>query len=130
MESKHYKSGQTLFAANDKGEEMFVVRAGRVRVSMRLNNEDIELSVLGKGESVGEMSLFLGAPRSADVVALEDTEVVVLTRESLLEEFARNPKFAYGLCKEMMTRIASAHQVIGELAGTKKAYELMHGKLG
>jgi predicted acylesterase/phospholipase RssA/CRP-like cAMP-binding protein len=69
--------GETLFCAGDAGDSMYVVLSGRLRVIAKHGDGTREiLREIGRGESVGELALLTGAPRSATVLAIRDTELV------------------------------------------------------
>ena len=77
---RHFEAGSVLMRQGDDSDCMHVIVSGQVRVEReepRLGNP-ILLAELGPGEIVGELGVVLGAPRSATVTALEDTETMKL----------------------------------------------------
>jgi small-conductance mechanosensitive channel/CRP-like cAMP-binding protein len=66
-----YGAGQTIVRQHDVGDSMFVIGRGRVRVS--IEPAGTEVATVGAGNCIGEMSLLTGQPRTATVVALEET---------------------------------------------------------
>jgi len=78
------KGGETLFQAGDRGDALYIVRFGRLRAvaAGRTAHEHI-LGEISGGETVGEMALLTGEPRTATVYALRDTELIRLTRRGL-----------------------------------------------
>lgn len=83
LTERSYTPGEKLAHAGEKASEAFLVQSGRVRVSVNIPGVGEEaLSILGKGETIGEMALLDDAPRSADLVAHEDpVTVFVVSRE-------------------------------------------------
>src|SRR5208282_482517 len=66
---------------DDPGDSFYIIRSGKVRVYRRDNDGlETELSVLGKGASFGEMALLMGQARSANVEAIEETHLMVLSK--------------------------------------------------
>lgn len=128
MESKRFSAGQVVFKEGEKGSEMYFIVSGRVSVFKTINGEKIELAVLTKGDFMGEMTLFLNEPRSANAIAVEDTQVAVLNKELLLGEIQTNPQFAYGMIHILLKRIKGTQEIIGKLEGIKKSYEIMYGR--
>ena len=65
---------------------MFIIIDGRVKIS-RLNDEgrEVILSILSEGDCFGEMSLLDGQTRSANVVTLSDSEILIIRREDFLQ---------------------------------------------
>lgn len=76
--SRH-KQGETILSEGEEGHCMYVVLTGRVQVLAG----GVEIATVGKGDFFGEVSLVDDGPRSADVVALEDCELMVITRMTL-----------------------------------------------
>jgi len=75
---------EPVFREGSRGDEMYVVLEGRVRISKELPGGGEEaLSVLGPGSYFGEMAMIDDAPRSADAVAHTDGALAVIRREDL-----------------------------------------------
>ena len=71
--------GQILFTEGEPSEHLFLVRSGRLRVFVASSRgEELVLSVVGPGESLGELSVLDRQPRSATVDALEPAELIAL----------------------------------------------------
>ena len=81
----------TIFGQGDPGDRFYVIRSGKVRVFRRDSDGfETEFAVLGAGESFGEMALVTGEARSANVEAMEETHLMVLSKkqfESILTDF-------------------------------------------
>lgn len=70
---------------------MFVIMRGRVSVQIPVGGKIINVNELGDGEFFGEMSLLTGEPRTATVLAIEETEVLKVSKEALRPILAENP---------------------------------------
>jgi pSer/pThr/pTyr-binding forkhead associated (FHA) protein len=81
MTTNTYPPGHIIFKENDPSNEVYLVRSGRVEVSMLAGDKPVILNQLGPGEVFGELGLFDEKPRSATIKTLETTELDVLTRE-------------------------------------------------
>jgi CRP-like cAMP-binding protein len=66
--------GRVLMRQGDPGRECFVIEEGRARVTIRGR----KTTMMGPGESFGEMALLHTAPRSATVTAASDMHLLVL----------------------------------------------------
>ena len=77
----HLSAGTMLFRQGDAGEEMFVIARGRVRLTLRQEDREKEVDVLGPGDFFGEMSLLYGAPRTASAQIVEDATLVSIRRD-------------------------------------------------
>jgi CRP-like cAMP-binding protein len=75
--------GQAVVRQDDQGHEAFVVARGILKVVRSNGSDETLLAQLGPGAMFGEMALLSAAPRSASVVALEPTQLLVLGRAEL-----------------------------------------------
>lgn len=90
---KKYKQGDTIFKIGDKGNNMFVVIDGVLRVSLDGDNGPIHLKDIRRGDIIGEVALYHGA-RTANVTADTDVELLEITKSDLEIIQRRNPKIA------------------------------------
>lgn len=111
------KAGDTLLAAGETGREFYLVLKGMVGVV--LPGGDKPVSLLGPGEIVGEMAFLGKAPRTADVRALRDGEVMVLSEKSFLALADRQPALAsqvsLNLARILSDRLAVTSKALAEL---------------
>ena len=107
------KKGEVLFRAGEVGSEMYVVKSGAVRITIRTHGDvDKTLAVLGAGEFVGEMSLLTNSPRSATAVIEEDAELLVVGARVLEEMIVHNTEIALRLMRKLAARLVSADSLI------------------
>jgi branched-chain amino acid transport system substrate-binding protein len=83
---------------------MFVVHNGRVRVQVNENGRPRTVATLNEGDFFGEMALFTGEPRTANVVALEETEVLEIGFAAMKQVFDTNPNLVESLSFIMAER--------------------------
>lgn len=88
---------EMVIRAGDSGSSMFVVHHGRVQVEVNEGGHFRPLAVLSQGDFFGEMALFTGEPRTANVVALEETEVLEIGHDAMKELFDTNPDLVEAL---------------------------------
>lgn len=92
-----FANDEMVIRAGDPGSSMFVVHSGRVQVQVNENGRSRPVAVLNEGDFFGEMALFTGEPRTANVVALEETEVLEIGHEAMKELFNTNPDLVEAL---------------------------------
>ncbi|MGZ3453926.1 MAG: DUF1003 domain-containing protein [Polyangiales bacterium] len=98
VENKQLVKGSLVFNAGDPGDELFVVKSGKVEMFFRNDTgERIVLETAGPGEFFGEISLLDGGPRTASAIVLEDLDAVVVDREDLDELIRVKPAAALDL---------------------------------
>ena len=77
----HLSKGAILFAQGDPGDGVYVLIRGRLRVTTTdLGGAEIVLAILEPGTCVGEMAMLTGQPRTATVCALDDAELLRLSK--------------------------------------------------
>jgi small-conductance mechanosensitive channel len=86
-----FAPGETVIRAGNEGSSMFVVHNGRVSVQLMDNGKPRTVALLNEGDFFGEMALFTGEPRTANVVALEETEVLEIGYQAMKHLFDTNP---------------------------------------
>ncbi|HOQ11834.1 MAG TPA: SpoIIE family protein phosphatase [Spirochaetota bacterium] len=79
---KKFHTGDFIIVEGTSGNAMYIIKNGTVIVTKSdKKGEQITLGVLRDGDFFGEFSLFDNLPRSANVAAIDDTTIFVLTRE-------------------------------------------------
>ena len=85
--------GEMLFHQGDAGDSLYIVVSGRLRVvNVAPDGSERLLAELGPGETVGEMAVLSGEPRSATVYAMRDTQVARLSKEAVSRVVRRHPE--------------------------------------
>jgi CRP-like cAMP-binding protein len=117
VSSKHYEKGAMILLEEDSGNNLYLIKEGRVKVT-RINSDgdEVILTILGEGEFFGEMAIFGGTTRSANVTALEASEVLILTRQDFLELLKNHPDISIYLLEEMANRLRKSDQLIKDLS--------------
>ncbi len=86
----------------DPGDSLYIISSGKVRIFGRNGRGvEIDLSIQGPGDTFGEMALLTGEPISADAEALEETRLMILSKDqfdSILRDF---PEISKAFVKEM-----------------------------
>jgi PPM family protein phosphatase len=90
VQVREFKDGDVIIREGDKGDELFIVLEGKVRVS----RGEQTLTHLGPGEHVGEMALIRSVPRSATVTAVGPAELIAIRRADFFEILRREHEVA------------------------------------
>ena len=90
---REVEAGKSIFIRKGKGEELFLIRRGRVRIVLPLKetHRPHHLAVFGPGDFFGEVAFLARSPRTADAIALTDTDLYVIGRDAFDEISSRNP---------------------------------------
>lgn len=112
LEVAHYKKGSTIFNEGDKGDYIGIILSGKLDVKKQteFKGRQVIIASLKEGSFVGEMALVNeNEPRSASVVASEDSALIILKRDSmdsLIEEHPRTGiKILKGLNQVLAVRL-------------------------
>lgn len=104
-------TGDVLMAQGEHGDAAFLSLSGRLRVYVAgEDGSPRTVRELGRGEIIGELSLFTGAPRSATVVAVRKSWVARLDQAHFHILVARNPQVSIALTQKIIDRLQSQHQ--------------------
>ena len=117
MVARKYDPGNFIFLEESDGEQCFFVVKGSVKVTrLSKDGREVILAMLDEGDFFGEMSLLDGKSRSANVIALEKTEVLTLNRKDFLIVLQEYPKIAIQLLKELASRLRKSDRQIASLS--------------
>jgi rhodanese-related sulfurtransferase len=102
VETRTIPAGTIIFRQGDPGDSFCMVNSGKVRVFRKdPGGVELDLSILGPGDSFGEMALFSGEARSASVETLRETELAVLPKDSFDEVMRKHPNLSMAFVKQM-----------------------------
>jgi uncharacterized membrane protein len=133
MDLQEVHAGDIVFREGEAGDSLLCVVDGRLDTHVHDNaGQEIILDTVGSGDTVGEMSMLDGRPRSATLRCAEDARLLVLGRDELLRVLPRAPHMALDMMAEMAARARRvddllrsrvARNVNEEVAGTRTAVE-------
>lgn len=112
-----YHKDNIILIEEEVGTTMFIIMSGKVKIS-RISDDgrEVILSILSEGDFFGEMSLLDGQTRSANVTAIEESELLMIRREDFLQMLYDYPQIAVNLLKELAQRIRKSDEQIKSLS--------------
>lgn len=117
FQRRTFPKGEVLVEAGGPGGSVFIIESGRVRISLPgTDGREVTLAHLDGGDCFGEMSMLDGEPRSATVSAVEDTIVLVGTRDDFTRSLKADPELAMRLLVTMSRRLRAANEIIESLS--------------
>ncbi|MGZ8217361.1 MMPL family transporter [Methylomagnum sp.] len=112
---EQYQPGDSIVRQGERGDEMYLILEGAAEVVVRVNENRKEVGRLQQGDVFGEMTFVTGEPRTADVQAVEPTEVLRVDKASLERLRRRYPKIAATLYCNLSAILS--HRLEGTTAG-------------
>lgn len=108
-----YRVGEVIFRKGDPGEGMMAVLRGQIRIGvMSADGKELIHNIINPGQVFGEIALLDGKERSADAVAIQATDVLVVLRRDFLPFLESDAK----LCIRLMTVLCEKLRLTSELA--------------
>ncbi len=103
---RSFAEGEALVRRGESGDSLFLIIDGAVKItSVNAQGDELPLNECGPGETIGEMSLFDQAPRSASVIALSPTHALELSRSAFTETLNQRPELSLLLIRSMSFRL-------------------------
>lgn len=109
--------GSFIVYADDPGPSLMFLLRGKVKITLGSDDgKEAVLANLEDGDFFGELALLTGEDRSANVVALSDCELLVLSKEDFHQHLMKNNGLVFAMARELALRLRSASNRIGDLA--------------
>ena len=116
VREREYPKNSVILFEDDPGDALYIVSGGQVKVVLiGEDGREVILSVLSDGDFFGEMSLIDDEPRSAHVIAMKDSRLLVLRRDDFQQQIQQLPSIALKVLKVLVGRLRRADAKIGGL---------------
>ena len=117
LNEKSYQKGETIFLAGDKGDSMFFLREGKVKITRNSpDGKEHIVKFIEPGEVFGEVILFGHETYPATTICLENSSLNVLKRDDFKEYFLENPEIGWGMLNTMADKLFFSQSRIESLA--------------
>jgi len=107
---RSFQIGQAIVTKGEAGVGFYLILEGAVEV----RSGGKSLSKLGPGQFFGEMSIIDNQPRSADVIAIENSRVLILSAWSFKTLISDNPKIALKMMQEFVRRLRESDKSLND----------------
>ena len=129
LEKRTYDAGETLFLKGDPGGALLIVVTGSVELFIFDEHESrILLSPVKAGGFFGEVSLFDGGERTANAIATETTQVVILRQDVMVAFLYKNPKAAIHVINVLSRRLRD-NTLLLATNKDRKAFDVLEEQL-
>jgi CRP/FNR family transcriptional regulator, cyclic AMP receptor protein len=106
--TKQFPAGTKIVSAGTTGTGFYLILSGAAEV---MRDERV-IAKLGRGDFFGEMALLDGAPRSADVIATQDTVCLVISLWTLKSIITLTPDIALHMLEELVQRLRDTNYAL------------------
>lgn len=114
---RKFEKESVILLENETGSALFVIVNGKVKVSRTSDDgREVILTILTDSDFFGEMAILDGQNRSANVTAIEDTELFLIQRSDFLDLLYNHPEVSISLLTELTKRLRGADMKIKSLS--------------
>lgn len=112
-----FPKANVIFYEDDPGTSCYVVLSGKVKIVVNADDgREHILGMLGPNDFFGEMSLIDGEPRSASAIAVEDSRLLMVSRDEFVKLLRQNPDLTLKLLVALSQRLRAADRNMESLA--------------
>ena len=119
-ESQVYRRDDPIILKNDTGRDLFVIKSGSATAADNWDDDVVPLAIFAEGDVFGEMSFADGSPRSATVVANEDSVILRMSFQRFEALMKEKPglaaRFLLGFMRVLVQRLQFTDQTFTTLA--------------
>lgn len=113
---ERYASGEEIYAKGSPGQSLMAVLQGSAKMScVSAEGKEIVLNIINAGEIFGEIAMLDGGERSADAIAMEDCEILVLRRRDLLPFIENHADICMMLIKILCQRLRRTSEQVEDV---------------
>ncbi|MCK9274454.1 MAG: Crp/Fnr family transcriptional regulator [Syntrophales bacterium] len=116
LKKRSLKRGEYIFRKGDEGNCLYIIQKGRIKITLLSERgEEVIPALLSKGECFGEMALLDGMDRSADAIALEDSELYSLSRNDFISFLHQHKEAIAAVMAFLSTRLRKTDGLLADL---------------
>uniref|UniRef100_A0A7C4TCJ3 Crp/Fnr family transcriptional regulator n=1 Tax=candidate division WOR-3 bacterium TaxID=2052148 RepID=A0A7C4TCJ3_UNCW3 len=108
---KKLNAGEVLFNEGDRGDVMYLIKEGQIKITKGKGPDERVLAVLKEGDFFGEMAIIDGSPRSATATAVVPTSLLIIDKETFKAKIRENPLIEY-ILETLTKRLRNADEQI------------------
>lgn len=112
LERRYIPKGTLVVKEGEEGNCAYLIQSGSVSVFTYNDGQRIELAKCELGEIFGELALIFDEPRSASVVALEDCNLIIITRDTMQQKLERSDPTVKAITGMLTRRIITANNTL------------------
>jgi CRP-like cAMP-binding protein len=110
---RRFAKGEVIFRRGDPGDRLTVIVSGRVKITnLNADAREIVLNFLEAGDVNGEIAVLDGNERSANAIALEDCEILVILARDLMPVLTAHPEVMLEIMQVLCHRLRALSAIV------------------
>lgn len=105
-----FESGQTLFQKGEAGDAAYIVMEGAADILIPTATGSIKVATLGKHAIIGEIAILCDVPRTATVVASENTVTLKINKDTFFRLVTEFPAMSIEIMRELAHRLEKTNE--------------------
>jgi CRP-like cAMP-binding protein len=127
-----YQPGDHIITQGDTNTDICVLLQGRAKVTVNKDGNEHFIAEIGKGDLFGELVLINETERTANIIAEDQCDVLIMTYENFFSYFNKKPKvfalMVLNVTRLVTKRLKGSNQVIQKLNSELAAYKSKSGE--
>lgn len=118
--SSKYKKKEVIFSEGDPSDWFYIVAKGKVKITkLSQTGRELILELISPMDFFGGVAVIKGFPYPANAVAMEDSEILKISKSNLMRILDRFPNLMYCMAMNMGDRIKCSHETLKNMAVEK-----------
>jgi hypothetical protein len=113
---REFAEGDSIIRQGEPGLGLYFITEGKVRVEVTDKGAVTPVAELQAGDCLGEFSIVDDKARSANVICLQNTKCLLLTRDSFSKLMSKHPEIAVQMVKALVARIRATNTKFSQAA--------------
>ena len=123
---QYFPAGSTIFREGNEGNTAFVIKKGKVEISKVFGSKRVILDLFSQGSIFGEMALLVDTTRTATATAVEDSELIVISKRQLDDVLNEAPSLTKTLIVSLVERLKNTSKKVNILNSDNIFYSICH----
>ena len=117
LSSSSYKKKEEIFSEGDPPDWFYIVVRGKVKITkISQEGKEIILEIISPNDIFGGVAVLKSFPYPANAIAMEETDVLKISRKNLMRLIDRFPNLMYFIALQLGERMKSSHESLKNIA--------------
>ena len=112
LERRAVGKDQMIIREGEFGQQAYLIQSGEVKVYLTKDDHEVEVARLGAGQIVGEMAFIFDGPRTANVKAVTDVNLIVISRQQFEDKLHDSDPTIRAIVSMLSKRVLDSNQTL------------------